>query len=326
MARTRETDIAVARVHHGDVYTRVSTAGRHGTRPFLLVPGIGVSSNYFARLAFHLNEFGPVVAVDLPGFGGVPHPRHRRLTIGDYADLVAQVIDEQGLDDPVLIGHSMGAQVVADLAARRPLHDIVLISPVLNRHERTVPRAGFRFLQSSLHEPPRVAVMAVSAYLLCGVRWFSRVLPSMMRYRIEGVLPRISARTLVISGERDTLCPQSWSDEVTGLLPDAESWRIPGAAHSVMHANAEEVARLCVAHVRRTPPEAVPEPQLARDANEAEPSPGDVVRAAGGHVAELAGILTDDDDLIVRGKTEGAEAGLDAVERGVEEKDGQAPG
>ena len=49
------------------------------------MPGIGVSANYFERLAFQLNEFGLVIALDLPGFGGVPHPRRPRLTITEYA-------------------------------------------------------------------------------------------------------------------------------------------------------------------------------------------------------------------------------------------------
>ena len=320
MARSSATEVEVARVHHDGVWARTSTVGHDGTRAFLLVPGIGVSSNYFERLAFHLNEFGPVVALDLPGFGGVPHPRGgRRMTIGDYAELVDRVIEERGLDDPVVIGHSMGTQVVAALAARRRLSDVVLISPVVNRHERTVPRAGLRFLQSSLHEPPRVAAMALYAYLLCGVRWFSRVLPSMMRFPIEDVLPGVSARALVIAGQRDALCPPAWVAEVVDLLPDATSRRIPDAAHSVMHANAEEVARLCVAHARRTPPEEVRAPEPAGRVDHPEPSAGDTVRAAAGGLTELRGILADDDALVARGKTMAAEAGEDAARRAADD-------
>ena len=117
--RQISSGVEVTRVHSDDMYVRVSSIGTGASRPFLLVPGIGVSSTYFNKLAPHLNEFGPVHAVDLPGFGGVPHPR-RTLSIRQYADLVGQVIDEMGLDDPIVVGHSMGSQVVSDLVSRRP--------------------------------------------------------------------------------------------------------------------------------------------------------------------------------------------------------------
>ncbi len=307
--RRDPTEVSVARVSWEQTYARVSTAGTSGSRAFVLVPGIGVSSNYFERLAFRLNEFGPVHALDLPGFGGVPHPKGRPMAIGDYAELVGRVIDELGLEDPVVVGHSMGTQIVAELASRRSFTDLVLISPVVNPHERRLRTAALRFLQSSIHEPPKIAALALYAYLLCGVRWFSRVLPEMMRYPIEDVLPQITANTLVITGERDALCPRSWAQELADRLPHAQVWLIPQAAHSVMHANAEDVARLCIAHTRREEPDD-DTIRVAPHRHEDEPDAGvsETVQAVRGRATELIGIVTDDDKTMADGKTEHAEA------------------
>jgi pimeloyl-ACP methyl ester carboxylesterase len=71
-----DTTVRVERVAQGDLYVRVNTIGRTGDRPFVLVPGIGVSSDYFERLAPNLNRFGPVHALDLPGCG-TPAARSR---------------------------------------------------------------------------------------------------------------------------------------------------------------------------------------------------------------------------------------------------------
>ncbi|NQX13802.1 alpha/beta fold hydrolase [Microbacteriaceae bacterium VKM Ac-2855] len=311
--RRKRTDVAVQRIQHGDVWARVSTVGTTGERPFLLVPGIGVAANYFERLAPQLNEFGPVHALDLPGFGGVPHPKSGRMRISDYAELVGAVIDELHLDDPVVLGHSMGTQVVAELAANRPeLSTIVLIGPVMNRHEKTVGRAAWRFAQSSIREPIKVALLAAGAYVLCGPRWFSRVLPEMLSYPIEQTVPRIRASTLVIRGEYDYLVPRAWADEIADALPHARLWEIPEAAHSVMHAHAEEVARLCVEHARADLPE-TGDVELRRYTEKLEHDdeplpPGEGLKAAAGRVKEFVGIVTDDDDLIATGKTEHAEA------------------
>lgn len=312
--RRLTTEVDVSRVHDGDVYVRVNSIGDSGDRPFVLVPGIGVSSTYFEKLAPHLNEFGPVHALDLPGFGGVPHPQ-KTLEIRDYADLVGRVIDEMKLDDPIIVGHSMGSQIVSDLVARRPdISTLVLIGPVIHPKERRVLTQAVRFLQAAWHEPGTVKVLAISSYLFCGVKWFARVLPKMMSFPIEERLPHIQAHTLVIRGEFDSVSPRDWIDEITSLLPSSRAWEIEGAAHSVMYAHAEAVAKLCVRHAREEAGDAdgddtlhvVREDETTVDA--APHSLSAVVEAIRGRITETAGILTDDDEKIAEGKTTAAQA------------------
>ncbi len=345
--RRSTTEVVVQRIPWQSTYARVSTVGRDGDRAFVLVPGIGVSSNYFERLAAQLNGYGPVHALDLPGFGGVPHPKSRRMTIADYADLVGKVVDDLNLVDPVLVGHSMGTQVVADLAARYPqgfagaavargpLSPLVLPGPVLSPDARTLSRAVSRFLAAAREEPPRVAVLAMQAYALCGVRWFSRVLPEMMHYPLEETLPKVRSNTLVISGALDTLCPPEWIDQVMELLPSGRVEIIEDAAHSIMHAHADTVAELAVAHVRHPGTGPLPTQAADRaangahgdsndgdsndgdsndgDSNDGDASPDGLAEFTG-QLTELAGILTDDDEKIAEGKTAQAQAIAEASE------------
>lgn len=312
--RRISTDVVVSRVYSGDMYVRVNSIGAGGSRAFVLVPGLGVSSTYFETLAPHLNEFGPVHAVDLPGFGGVPHPKST-LSIRQYADLVGLVIDEMGLDDPIIVGHSMGSQIVSDLVSRRPnLSTLVLIGPVIHPAERRVLTQAVRFLQASWHEPGTVKILAVSAYLFCGFRWFARVLPKMMSFPIEERLPLIHAHTLVIRGEFDAVAPREWVRKVGELLPSSRLWEISGAAHSVMYAHAEEVADLCVAHARETA-SGTDDDNTLRFSTEDDSTQDarvmslpKIVEAVGGRLIETAGILQDDDEKIAEGKTVSARA------------------
>lgn len=330
------TEVTVDRVPAGRTFVRVSTIGVHGERPFVLVPGIGVSSTYFERLAPNLNEFGPVHALDLPGFGGVPHPG-RALTIREYADLVGKVIDEYGLTDPVIVGHSMGTQIVTDLVARRPdISTMVLIGPVVNPAERRVGLQAIRFLQAAWHEPLQVKVLAVSAYLLCGFHWFFQILPKMMRFPLERALPHVRAATLVIRGEFDAVCPSDWATRVGELLPRSRTWEMPGAGHSVMYAHAEEVAVLCVEHARQGMGQH-DDDELQHYDIHADLVPDETPRAtprqlwhaARGRVRAAVGTVTRDDRLIAAGKTEHARAinAIHAAERdGVRRtQDGEGP-
>ncbi|KQO07436.1 hydrolase [Agreia sp. Leaf244] len=314
------TEVTVDRVYDGELYVRVSTIGKTGDRPFVLVPGIGVSSNYFERLAPNLNRFGPVHALDLPGFAGVPHPKSA-LSIRGYADLVGRVIDELDLVDPIVVGHSMGTQIVTDLASRRPdITTLVLIGPVVNPAERRIPTQALRFLQSAWHEPGRVKFLAVSSYLLCGFKWFFRVLPRMMRFPIEDRLPLVQANTLVIRGEHDAVAPRDWVTRVGELLPHSRSWEMPDSAHSVMHAHADEVARLCVAFAEHpgTDDDTLRTYDLSADDipdDEDEKPPADAAKAVVGRVTETVGILAHDDETIARGKTMHAESMGDPDEK-----------
>ncbi|MFB2554260.1 alpha/beta fold hydrolase [Herbiconiux liangxiaofengii] len=317
--------IRVRRVERGEVYARVSSIGApadaaHG-RAFVLVAGLGVSATYFERLAPDLNEFGPVHALDLPGFAGVPHPPSA-LSIEQYADLVEAVVDDLGLVDPVLIGHSMGTQMVAEVAARRPgLSTLVLISPVVDPDARRLPVLAWRFLRAAWHEPAKVKVLAVGSYLVCGPKWFLRVLPAMMRFRIEDRFPRIRAHTLVIRGEHDAVVSRAWAERVASTIPFASTWEIGDAAHSVMHRHAAGVARLCVEFTRAPRDSDDLLNRMSHEAAEApEPRAGDVgalVRGLVGRLRELVGVLRHDDRLIEAGKTEHAEAmSQETAERG----------
>jgi hypothetical protein len=194
----------------------------------------------------------------------------------------------------------------------------VLIGPVIHPTERRVLTQGRRFLQAAWHEPGTVKLLAVSAYLFCGVKWFSRVLPKMLNFEIESRLPKITAHTLVIRGEFDAVAPREWLDQIGELIPSARLWEIPGAAHSVMYAHAEAVALLCVEHAREHA-DATKEPELhvlkgVESEEDATPSLPEIAKAIGGRITETAGILQDDDEKIEQGKSAAAEAIQDAAE------------
>lgn len=294
----------VIRVPYGEDHVRVTTLSGPDGRDFVLVAGIGVASDYYVRLALDLNTVGCIHSLDLPGFGGVPHGR-KTLSIPDFASLVEAAIDEMGLKDPVLIGHSMGSQVVTEVAARRPeLSSIVLIGPVINAAERTIPRQAIRLLQCAGREPMAITLHVLISYVLCGPKWFFRVLPQMMRYRIEDRLPEVQAHTLILRGEHDTTCPRRWARHLAEITPRARAWEIPEAAHSVMYAHAGAVAALSLEHIQH-PEREHDDPrfqQITKKVNpDAKRSAKRFLRRVFGNAIALVGMARDKDYLIELG-------------------------
>jgi len=250
-------DVDVEHVGHGTHRTRVTrveTTAGDGGRPFVLVAGVGVAATYFEFLAPSLAEHGDVFALDLPGFAGMPRPGDQP-TAEFFADRVEEVLDHYGLEDPVVIGHSMGTQVVTEVLIRRPqLRHAVLVSPVVNDQESSLPIVALRFAQSATRETFHLAMTALSAYVLCGFVYFVRVLPHMLRYRLIERMPRVEASVLFIRGEYDATSPRRFHSRLVAAAGNARRWEIRGAAHSIINAHAVGASELIVKHANDSLP------------------------------------------------------------------------
>ncbi|MFS0733127.1 alpha/beta hydrolase [Microbacterium sp. 1P10UB] len=236
-------DDAVTRVTH------VAMTEPGPSRPFVLVAGLGVASTYFEFLAPTLAHRGDVYSLDLPGFGGLPKPSAQPDT-AFFADQVEAVLDRFDLANPVLLGHSMGTQVVVEVLRRRPhISHAILVGPVVDDREPGALIQAVRFAQSSLHESLHLAMTALAAYLLCGTGYFLRTLPAMLRFRMLEQIAPVTAKVLLIRGEFDRSSPRRFHSRIVAAAQDAWRWEIEGAAHSVINGHAIGVARLAVRHL-----------------------------------------------------------------------------
>lgn len=231
---------------HTMVYSRTG----EGDPVFVLVHGLGMGHRVFGALAADLAEHGTVYAVDLPGFGDSPDPGSA-LSMSGTGDLLAEFVAGLGLRDPVLVGHSMGTEVVVEAIAGHPGLSAcaVLIAPTVNRDERTAPRQAMRMMQDLAVESPVVLAAGLVQYLKTGPRWFVRKLARMLEHEVERVYPRVGARVLVLRGEVDRVCPRGWVRQVADLIPDSTFAEVPGRGHEAMIRSPQPVADMILAHV-----------------------------------------------------------------------------
>lgn len=107
--------------------------GSDGGTPQLLVHGLGGSAVNWLEVMGPLSSRGPVVAVDLPGFGRTRPPRPEAARVGSCAAFLAALCDRLGWSRVELHGSSMGGLVAVLAAAREPdlVHRLVLCAPAL---------------------------------------------------------------------------------------------------------------------------------------------------------------------------------------------------
>lgn len=223
-------------------------------RTFVLVHGIGTSARYFARLSRALGAHGTVYAIDLPGFGAAPRPV-TAVSIDDLADILLAFTRDYALVNPVMIGHSMGTQVVIEAMLQQPeLSDrLVLIAPVIDPRAPTAVRQGLRLLRDFITEPLSANWIVATDYLRCGPWWYARVLPAMLTFPIEERSARLQSETLVIRGNRDPVSTADLARRLAATIPRSQLVEIPGASHVVQHAASTSVAAAVIAHLTPAP-------------------------------------------------------------------------
>jgi pimeloyl-ACP methyl ester carboxylesterase len=201
----------------------------------VLVHGIGMSHRSFRRTQAALAATHRTISVDLPGFGGLPGAG-RRLQIEELADLVVRAVRSRGTGPLVLVGQSMGTQVVAEAARRHPgsVASVVLIGPVVVEGRRHAVLQALDLARDCLVEGLRMNGVVTTDYLR-SIPQYLRELGPMLRHRLEDTLPQIDRPVLVVRGSRDPIARRDWATRLAAAAPRGEFVELPGPHHVQEH-------------------------------------------------------------------------------------------
>lgn len=232
--------------------------------PVVCVHGLSVSSRYMVPIARRLAPFRRVYAPDLPGFGKSAHPP-KILDIPELTDALICRMDAFGIGTAVMIGNSMGCQIIADLALRYPerLTCAVLLGPTMDRCGRSMHTQAWRLFRTALHEPLSSLLTQSYDYWVCGLRRTIGTLHYALADRIEKKLPHMRVPTLIVRGTHDIVAPQRWVEELAALLPNGRLAIIPDAPHAVNYDAPRQLAQIILPFLA--------EQELIRTAQELQP-------------------------------------------------------
>ncbi|MBN1237445.1 MAG: alpha/beta fold hydrolase, partial [Gammaproteobacteria bacterium] len=244
-----------AQIRVGGRLWRARIGKRAGPRfhpPVVLVHGFGISSSYFVPMIERLEPEFDVYAPDLPGHGRSAAPP-RALGIVELADGLHEWLEAAGLPATSLVGHSMGCQVVVELAVRYPAaaDRLVLIGPTLDAQARSILRAAPRLLAGSGDERASMIGLIARDYLRMAPRLLAEF-RAMQSHRIEERLPRVAKPVLLVRGGNDRVAPQRWLDRLERLTPDAGQAVVPDAGHAVQYSAADRLVPLLTPFLRKT--------------------------------------------------------------------------
>jgi len=243
-----ELTVAGARVHAG-------TGGRDfdaSLSPIVFLHGAGMDHTVWALPARYFAHRGrAVLAVDLPGHGS---SEGKPLTsIAAMADWVAALIEESGCVKAALVGHSMGALVALQTAARHPdrvcrlallgaapkmpVHPDLLAAAAANDH------AAFDLMTSWSYGPAGQlggARVPGSWLMGGGERLLERVRPGVLSADLEACnayaegiesAAKVTCPVLVVIGAEDRMTPARAGAKLAAAISGANSVIIPNCGH-----------------------------------------------------------------------------------------------
>jgi pimeloyl-ACP methyl ester carboxylesterase len=246
---------------------------RSGTgAPLVLLHALGSSRRSWDSVLPALTARFDVIAVDLPGFGdSAPLPGQDEVPPAVLAQSVADLLDALGVHTPHLAGNSLGGWVALELASRRPVASLTLLSPPglwrqntplydrislrasrwLARHagpllsRLVASRLGRALVLGQTHGHPmrlstEYARAAVTELGRCP--GFEAALAGTAKRHFVATAP-ITAPVTVAFGSRDLLLLRG-SRRLGQLPPQTRSETIPGCGHLPMADDPAAVAAL----------------------------------------------------------------------------------
>ncbi len=254
---------------------------RMGTGPVcLLVHGTAASTHSWRGFAPLLAGRYTVLMPDLPGHGFTGTPPVARLGLDGMADALAALLAELDASPDVVIGHSAGAAILAQLCVSGRLQPRRLVSlngallpfggaagVLFSPMARMV--AGLPFLPSVVswraREPAAVRRLIASTGSTIdaeGVSLYGRLLEHpghiaavvqmMARWdlrALEQALPTLRTPVTLVVGERDKAVLPRDADRLARLIPDSTLVRLPGLGHLAHEEDPAGVARAVLASI-----------------------------------------------------------------------------
>ncbi len=219
--------------------------------PVILVHGLSASSLWWTRnvpaLALHYQLY----LVDLPGFGSMSHPRNR-FALNQAAAWLLKWMQALGLQKAHFIGHSMGGYICLWIAAHHPevVSRLVLVSPAVVTRVHTVFGYLLPLLVSARHMTPSFFPILLYDALRAGPFTIFKAASDIVTVDVRQELKMVTAPTLLVWGEHDTLVPLSAGYLVRDEMKHASFLQLKRAGHVSMYDRSETFNAAVLAFLR----------------------------------------------------------------------------
>jgi 2-hydroxy-6-oxonona-2,4-dienedioate hydrolase len=201
----------------------------------VIAAGLGLSSRFYEKSYAPFAAAGVrLVVPDLPGWGRTPGP-HTGLSPETTATFLIEFAAAADVRRAVWIGHSLGAQVVAEIAARRPdlAAGVVLVGPTGAPGRLELGRQAWGLAVEAVRTSLPVIGAVAREYIRTPP---PRYIGTWLRHSghdLLRILPRIRCPALVLAGDADPVCRPWFIEMLRHRMPRAGIEWVRGGTHAL---------------------------------------------------------------------------------------------
>jgi 2-hydroxy-6-oxonona-2,4-dienedioate hydrolase len=213
--------------------------------PVVLVHGLVVAGDYLMPLADEMAGSYRVFIPEMPGFGKSEGPEDV-LDIGELGRVLKLFVDAAGLEQPPLIGNSLGCQIIVHALRQYPDcgSRAVLVGPTMDANRRTTIQQAAMLVANNPRRSLSLGAIIIKDFFKAGVGRTWKTFRFALHDKYELFLPLIRTPTLVVRGSRDRTVSREWAMQVADLLPNGVYRELPDVAHTANHSAPEQLLRV----------------------------------------------------------------------------------
>lgn len=210
---------------------------------FVLLHGWGQNKDSFLSLYNYLKgQDKTVIAVDFPGFGETVEPG-KPWGVGEYSNWLQQLLNNEGVESCVFVGHSFGCRVAIDYTVR----ELGNVSKLIMTGAAGVkPKRSFSYYykvytyKAMKYTLPKIGMKHVieykqnsagSADYQSATQVMKGTLSRVVNNDLTGVLSKITQKTLLIFGENDEATPLQDGKIMNAKIQNSELLVYSGRTH-----------------------------------------------------------------------------------------------
>ena len=219
--------------------------------PVVLVQGVAMRAEDWSPAFRELIKQHRVYAPDLLGYGDSDKPRDSDYSVATQTDIVRGFLDAMHLQQPDIVGVSMGGWIVLKIASEHPerVRRVALIAPAGMSHKSVLTETSFsattlaeqrRSFALQTDRAAKLPDFVVRDFLRRSREksWIVRASMRSMLTRgdlvLDGKLQRVQMPVLIVWGTKDKIVPFALAARMQREIPQAKLVPVEGCGHLVL--------------------------------------------------------------------------------------------
>jgi len=214
----------------------------------IIIPGWGGNRKTWQNFIDLAKDDFEVFFMDMPCFGDLPCP-DKVWGVEEYAFFIKKKVEDLNLHKPILLGHSFGGQVAANLAAANPdlFSRLVLSGAAILRPSYTLKRIIFKMIATTGKMIFRLPILRPVEKIAKRVLYKAadspdyeettgvkrEIFKKIIRQSQAHLLPQIKIPSLVVWGSEDSYVSLSQGKIIATKIPNAVLEVVAGGKHGL---------------------------------------------------------------------------------------------